>query len=175
MQLNEPVLRNKGQHLTLSERIEIQSMNRQGFSNRHIAKCLGRSHSTINNEIKRGTAQQVKLVRRNAILNPISLKQDKPAMRRIVKPLGNRISFIRWISFWSSLPTRLKKNDGLLMPLWGMLRLMVCLRSMSGYVRSRFIGLLMRVYGLNVWILKLQEVRGGQPIRVREPLITPSC
>ena len=118
MQLNEPVLRNKGQHLTLSERIEIQSMNRQGFSNRHIAKCLGRSHSTINNEIKRGgTTQQVKLsIRRNAILNPISLKQDKPSMRRIVKPLGNRISFIRWISFWSSLPTRLKKNDGLPMP-----------------------------------------------------------
>ena len=64
MQLNDTVLRNKGQHLTLSERIEIQSMNRQGFSNRHIARCLGCSHSTINNEIKRGTTQQVKLVNR---------------------------------------------------------------------------------------------------------------
>lgn len=62
MQLNDTVLRNKGQHLTLSERIEIQSMNRQGFTNRHIARCLGRSHSTINNEIKRGTTQQVRLV-----------------------------------------------------------------------------------------------------------------
>ncbi len=40
MQLNDTVLRNKGQHLTLSERIEIQSMNRQGFSNRQIAMEL---------------------------------------------------------------------------------------------------------------------------------------
>lgn len=67
MQLNDTVLRNKGQHLTLSERIEIQSMKRPGRSNRQIARYLGRSHATINNEIKRGTAMQVKLVNRKKV------------------------------------------------------------------------------------------------------------
>lgn len=62
MQLNDTVKSNKGQHLTLFERIEIQTMKRQGYSNRHIARNLGRSHATINNELKRGTAAQVKLV-----------------------------------------------------------------------------------------------------------------
>lgn len=62
MQLNNTGIPRKGQHLTLKERIEIQTMKRQGASNRLIAKKLGRSHATINNEIKRGTTSQVQLV-----------------------------------------------------------------------------------------------------------------
>lgn len=58
MPLNDTTTLCKGQHLTLTERIEIQTLNRQGFSNRRIAKALNRSHSTINDEIKRGLARQ---------------------------------------------------------------------------------------------------------------------
>lgn len=62
MQHNDITTRTKGQHLSLSERIEIQTQKRLGYSNRRIAKNLNRSHSTINDEIKRGTATQKKIV-----------------------------------------------------------------------------------------------------------------
>jgi IS30 family transposase len=62
MQLNDITTFRKGQHLSLSERIEIQTLHRLGHSNRSIARILKRSHSTINSEIKRGTANQVKQV-----------------------------------------------------------------------------------------------------------------
>ena len=62
MHINDTTGLSKGQHLTLSERIEIQSLKRLSNSNRFIAKVLGRSHSTINDEVKRGTAVQKKLV-----------------------------------------------------------------------------------------------------------------
>ena len=62
MHLNDITSLVKGQHLSLSERIEIQSWKRLDKSNRFIALTLGRSHSTINDEIKRGTAVQKKLV-----------------------------------------------------------------------------------------------------------------
>jgi len=42
-------------------------LNRLNKSNRFIATALGRSHSTINDEIKRGTAVQKKLVNGQAI------------------------------------------------------------------------------------------------------------
>lgn len=67
MHINDTTGLSKGQHLTLSERIEIQSLKRLSNSNRFIAKVLGRSHSTINDEIKRGTAVQKKLVNGQAI------------------------------------------------------------------------------------------------------------
>lgn len=67
MQLNDTVISNKGQHLSLSERIEIQTMKHLGYSNRRIAQHLGRSHATINNEIKRGTASQVKRVNKKQV------------------------------------------------------------------------------------------------------------
>jgi len=67
MHLNDTTSPVKGQHLTLTERIEIQTWKRLGKSNRFIAKELGRSHSTINDEIKRGTAVQKKLVNGRAI------------------------------------------------------------------------------------------------------------
>lgn len=62
MQHNDITTRPRGQHLSLSERIEIQTFKRLGYSNRRIAKNLNRSHSTINEEIKRGSATQMKIV-----------------------------------------------------------------------------------------------------------------
>lgn len=62
MQHNDITPKSKGQHLTLSERIEIQMMKRLEYSNRRIAKVINRSHSTINDEIKRGLASQKKIV-----------------------------------------------------------------------------------------------------------------
>lgn len=40
-------------------KIQILSMKRQGLSNRYIARQLGRSHATINNEIKRVNHKKV--------------------------------------------------------------------------------------------------------------------
>ena len=62
MHLNDTIPCRKGQHLRLNERIEIQVLKQLGKSNRFIAKQLSRSHSTINDEIQRGTALQVKIV-----------------------------------------------------------------------------------------------------------------
>lgn len=62
MPLNDTTPRSKGQHLSLSERIEIQEYKALGYSNWFIALKLGRSHGTINNEIKRGTTHQVQKV-----------------------------------------------------------------------------------------------------------------
>lgn len=62
MRLNDITIRRPRQHLNLSERIEIQSLSRMGHSNRSIARILGRSHATINNEMKRGTVDQVKKI-----------------------------------------------------------------------------------------------------------------
>lgn len=62
MQLNDTTSLRPRQHLILTERIEIQTLQRMGHSNRSIARTLGRSHATINNEMKRGTVDQVKKV-----------------------------------------------------------------------------------------------------------------
>lgn len=62
MPLNDTTTLGKGQHLTLTERIEIQEFKRQKKSNRIIAKALNRSHSTIKDEFKRGWARQKKIL-----------------------------------------------------------------------------------------------------------------
>ncbi len=67
MQLNDTTTLHPRQHLILSERIEIQTLQRIGHSNRSIARILGRSHATINNEIKRGSVDQVKKVNGKAV------------------------------------------------------------------------------------------------------------
>lgn len=51
MQLNDNT---KGKHLTYDDRKNIERWNKEGKSNREIARLLGKSHQTINNEIKRG-------------------------------------------------------------------------------------------------------------------------
>jgi len=67
MHLNDTTSPVKGQHLNLRERIEIQTWKCLNKSNRFIAKALGRSHSTINDEVKRGTASQKKIVNGKAL------------------------------------------------------------------------------------------------------------
>lgn len=44
------LISHRGQHLSLSEQIKIQSMNRHGFSNRYVVKQCGLSPDTINKE-----------------------------------------------------------------------------------------------------------------------------
>lgn len=69
IQLNNTSKPRKGQHLSLGERIEIQSLHDRGFSNRAIGRLLERSHATINNEIKRGTVDQVQKVNQKQIFS----------------------------------------------------------------------------------------------------------
>lgn len=51
--------KHKGTHLTYEERIRIETLKGLGFSNRAIARELGRAPQTIHNEIKRGTTRQI--------------------------------------------------------------------------------------------------------------------
>lgn len=50
----------KGKHLSYSERCQIAILKKEGYSNRQVAKVLGRVPQTINNEIDRGTITQLK-------------------------------------------------------------------------------------------------------------------
>ncbi|KAF0226204.1 MAG: hypothetical protein FD133_843 [Erysipelotrichaceae bacterium] len=62
MHLNDTKSQVKGHHLTYTEHIEIQTWKLLDKSNRFIAKELGRSHKSINSEVKRRTTVQKKLV-----------------------------------------------------------------------------------------------------------------
>jgi IS30 family transposase len=46
-------------HITESERYQIEGFKKIKMSNRRIAKALGKSHTAINEEIKRGTVKQL--------------------------------------------------------------------------------------------------------------------
>ncbi|SUM56472.1 transposase [Staphylococcus microti] len=50
----------KGTHLSYEKRVQIETLKNLGFSNRAIARELGRASQTIHNEIHRGTARQIK-------------------------------------------------------------------------------------------------------------------
>lgn len=52
----------KGLHLHFTEQFLIEKMIALGKSNRVIGRELDRPHSTINNEDKRGTIKQVRIV-----------------------------------------------------------------------------------------------------------------
>ena len=62
MQFYDTLPINKWQHLDITERFYIEKMIALGYSNRAIARGLDRPHSTVNNEIKRGTIKQKKIV-----------------------------------------------------------------------------------------------------------------
>lgn len=47
--------RKSGKHLTLEDRGAIQVLKKLGYSNRHIARMLNCSPTTVSNELKRGT------------------------------------------------------------------------------------------------------------------------
>lgn len=55
----------KGKHLTQAERAQISILKSEGYSNRQIAERLGRAPQTINNEIERGTVQQMSRQKQN--------------------------------------------------------------------------------------------------------------
>ncbi len=61
----------KGKHLTYEERKLIYKWKNEGKSNRKIAKLLGRTPQTINNEIKRGNVlQQIRTSKFKHIYQP---------------------------------------------------------------------------------------------------------
>ena len=62
MQFYDTLPINKWQHLDITERFYIEKKKALGYSNRAIARGLDRPHSTVNNEIKRGTIKQKKIV-----------------------------------------------------------------------------------------------------------------
>ena len=62
MQHYDTTIIQKGQHLHFTERFFIEKRIALGDSNREIARLLDRPHSTVNNEIKRGTIKQIKIV-----------------------------------------------------------------------------------------------------------------
>lgn len=67
----------KGSHLTEAERYKIEGYKEIGMSNREIAKVLHKSHSTINEEIKRGEVIQ----RRTDLTEKKVYKADYAQMR----------------------------------------------------------------------------------------------
>lgn len=62
MQEQNTIKRTKGQHLTEIERGEIASLHNLNYSNRQIAAIIGVCPQTINNEIDRGTVDQLKKI-----------------------------------------------------------------------------------------------------------------
>lgn len=55
---NSQDFKTRGRHLTFDDRRNIQRWHREGKSNREIARLLGKSPQTINNEINRGKVRQ---------------------------------------------------------------------------------------------------------------------
>nr|WP_243713045.1 helix-turn-helix domain-containing protein [Macrococcus carouselicus] len=53
--INDTTKTPKGKHLSRDERIIIQTLLNENYSNRQIARKLGRAPQTINNEVKRGS------------------------------------------------------------------------------------------------------------------------
>lgn len=61
--LNNNTKRNiKGSHLSEKEMILIEAYKGEGYSNRQIAKKLGRCHQTINNAVKKASVIQKRQV-----------------------------------------------------------------------------------------------------------------
>ncbi|MGV3024063.1 IS30 family transposase [Streptococcus suis] len=60
---NNSTITVKGKHLTFNERTKIEVLKSEGYSNRRIAKILGRAPQTIHNEVKRGTTQQKRVIK----------------------------------------------------------------------------------------------------------------
>ncbi|MFC4984595.1 helix-turn-helix domain-containing protein [Salinicoccus siamensis] len=55
----------KDKHLTKEERAQIEVLKKEKYSNRAIARRLRRAPQTINNEIHRGTVQQMRRQKQN--------------------------------------------------------------------------------------------------------------
>uniref|UniRef100_UPI00131F31D4 helix-turn-helix domain-containing protein n=1 Tax=Mycobacterium tuberculosis TaxID=1773 RepID=UPI00131F31D4 len=62
---NDNTLARNGKHLSYSDRSQIAILKTENYSNREVARALGRVPQTINNEIKRGTITQLKRQKQN--------------------------------------------------------------------------------------------------------------
>ncbi len=60
---NTTKLNKKGSHLSYEEMVKIETYKDLGYSNRKIAKILGRAHQTINNAINKGTVTQKRQIK----------------------------------------------------------------------------------------------------------------
>ena len=83
-QTHDNTVSRKGKHLSYSERCQIAILKKEGYSNRQVAKVLGRVPQTINNEIDRGTITQLKHKMEKCMTPTIlfmTLMQDRPSMK----------------------------------------------------------------------------------------------
>ena len=64
-QTNDNTISRKGTHLSYAERCQIAVLKKENYSNRQVARVLGRVPQTIHNEIKRGTVTQLKRQKQN--------------------------------------------------------------------------------------------------------------
>ena len=88
--ITEPAERKKGQHLQREERGAIQHLKRQGYSNRAIAREIGCSPSTVENELRRGTPPR----KSNKGRNPATQQGvERPSTRPTGSFLGDAIGF----------------------------------------------------------------------------------
>ena len=62
MQHYDTAIIQKGQHLHFIERFFIEKNSVRGFKSRDSTR-LDRPHSTVNNEVKRGSIKQTKIVK----------------------------------------------------------------------------------------------------------------
>jgi len=59
-QVNDNINSHSGKHLTYEERVKIEGYKELNYSNRKIARILGRAPQTINNAVNRGTVRTIK-------------------------------------------------------------------------------------------------------------------
>ena len=162
----------KGQHLTLSERIEIQMMKGLDKSNRFIAKALGRSHSTINAEVKRGIVTQKKLINGKPFVWKAYYAQTGQLIyekhREACKPKHKLLKVERFIHYaiqkikvekWSpDVIVGRVKEDGLFE-----YHERVCAKTLYRYIDEG----LMTLNDMDLW-LKLQRNTKPKPLRERK-------
>lgn len=99
-------------HLNQQKRYYIQCRLRENDSIASIAATLGRSRTTIYNELKRGTVDQ-RCGQQNVYA--ITVVQDKPAMLRTVRLLKSPTNSIALGNLLTGSLIRSKKNTGHLM------------------------------------------------------------
>ena len=79
-------------HLTAYQRGEIQALLKEGLPKIRIAQKVGIARSTLYEELKRGTVEQMNSISPNAV--NISLTRGNASMRNIAK---SAVSLIRWM------------------------------------------------------------------------------
>lgn len=170
MPLNDTTGCVKGQHLTLSERIEIQTLKRQMKSNRFISKVLNRSHSTINDEIKRGWARQKKILNGQIIYSETYYAETGQLVydrsRQACLP---KFKLFKVDPFIQHVKEQIKVHKGSPDVIVGRVieqglfnsRERVCAKTLYAYIDAG----LMELNNMDLW-LKLQ--RNTKPERVRE-------